>query len=205
MGGISGGGSSQQNIALGKQMAAKYGWTGGQFQDLVTLWTNESGWRTTADNPTSSAYGIPQALPGSKMASAGPNWRTDPKTQIAWGLGYIKDRYGSPSKALSFWNAQDPHWYESGEWNVRNNQDARVHKGEMILPTKVAQAVRGELTAPGIKGTRREDASVVFAPGSIVVQLTGPVSSTQAKESGRRIVDAMMDDARMKMLVGSAP
>ena len=59
----------------------------------------ESGWNVYADNPSSSAYGIPQALPGSKMASAGADWATNPVTQIRWGLGYIQDRYGSPCGA----------------------------------------------------------------------------------------------------------
>ena len=61
---------------------------------------SESGWRVNADNPSSSAYGIPQALPGSKMATAGADWATNPVTQIRWGLGYIQDRYGSPVQRL---------------------------------------------------------------------------------------------------------
>ena len=69
----------------------------------------ESGWDIHAANPTSSAYGIPQALPGSKMSSAGPNWEDNPETQIRWGLGYIRDRYGSACSALSFKNGAG--WY----------------------------------------------------------------------------------------------
>jgi hypothetical protein len=105
------GGSPDQNRALGKLMAAQYGWTGSQWDALETLWTGESGWRTDADNPNSDAYGIPQALPGSKMASAGSDWKTNPATQIKWGLGYIKSRYGSPRAALNAWNSRNPHWY----------------------------------------------------------------------------------------------
>ncbi len=71
--------------------------------------SSESGWRVDADNPSSSAYGIPQALPGSKMASAGADWATNPVTQIRWGLGYIADRYGSPCSAWSFKNGNG--WY----------------------------------------------------------------------------------------------
>jgi hypothetical protein len=70
-----------------------------QFGCLVKLWDKESGWRTTAANPSSGAYGIPQALPGEKMASAGDDWRTSARTQIKWGLGYIKDRYDTPCGA----------------------------------------------------------------------------------------------------------
>ena len=91
-----------------RYMASTYGWCGGQFTCLVNLWNHESGWRTSAHNP-SGAHGIPQALPGSKMATAGPNWYSDPHTQIKWGLKYIKGRYGSPCNALSSWNGKG--WY----------------------------------------------------------------------------------------------
>ena len=70
------------------------------FGCLQNLWNRESGWRYDAEN-ASGAYGIPQALPGSKMASAGPDWQTNPATQIKWGLGYIKDNYGSPCSAYA--------------------------------------------------------------------------------------------------------
>ena len=80
-----------------------------QFSCLDRLWTKESGWRTTADNPSSSAYGIPQALPGSKMASAGSDWRTNPATQIAWGLSYIAGSYGTPCAAWA--HSQSHNWY----------------------------------------------------------------------------------------------
>lgn len=72
-----------------------------QFNCLVDLWNRESGWQYDAEN-ASGAYGIPQALPGAKMASAGSNWATDPTTQITWGLGYIKNVYGSPCAAWNF-------------------------------------------------------------------------------------------------------
>jgi hypothetical protein len=73
-----------------------YNWAPWQFHYLDLLWIRESGWNRYASNPYSGAYGIPQALPGSKMASAGPDWRTSARTQIVWGMGYIKSRYGSP-------------------------------------------------------------------------------------------------------------
>lgn len=85
------------------------GWTEQDFQNLVLLWNRESGWRWNADNPTSDAYGIPQALPGSKMASAGADWATNPKTQVDWGLQYIQQRYGSPTAAWS--HSQATGWY----------------------------------------------------------------------------------------------
>ena len=99
------------NIALGKTLAAARGFTGSEFDCLYTLWMGESGWRTDAANPTSSAYGIPQSLPGSKMASVAPDWMTNPSTQITWGLNYIASRYKTPCIALSMWQARSPHWY----------------------------------------------------------------------------------------------
>jgi hypothetical protein len=75
-----------------------------QFGCLDNIWTRESGWRYNAEN-ASGAYGIPQALPGSKMASAGADWQTNPATQIRWGLGYIKSIYGTPCNAWAFWQA----------------------------------------------------------------------------------------------------
>lgn len=100
--------SSGSTRDIGKRMAAARGWTGEQWTCLNNLWTRESGWRTTAAG-YSGAYGIPQALPGSKMASAGADWRTNPATQISWGLGYISGRYGTPCGA---WGAfQSKGWY----------------------------------------------------------------------------------------------
>ncbi|MFM5903558.1 MAG: lytic transglycosylase domain-containing protein [Microbacteriaceae bacterium] len=79
----------------------QHGWQRDQYSCLVKLWDRESNWRHTATNRSSGAYGIPQALPGIKMASAGADWMTNPETQIRWGLGYIEGRYGSPCGALA--------------------------------------------------------------------------------------------------------
>lgn len=99
--------------AYAKTQMKAYGWDDNQFACLVELWNHESGWNYTADNPTSDAYGIPQALPGEKMASEGADWATNPQTQIRWGLKYIKDRpdYGSPCAAWTLWQQRSPHWY----------------------------------------------------------------------------------------------
>jgi len=90
-------------------MASMYGWGEDQFGCLVSLWSKESGWNVSAQNGSSGAYGIPQALPGSKMASAGADWATNPATQITWGLGYIAGRYGTPCGAWSTSESQG--WY----------------------------------------------------------------------------------------------
>jgi len=96
-----------QQIAL--SMLSSFGWSSSQFSCLVSLWNRESGWNTYASNPSSGAYGIPQALPGSKMASAGADWASNPATQIKWGLGYIQSVYGSPCAAWD--HSQAVGWY----------------------------------------------------------------------------------------------
>jgi hypothetical protein len=102
------GGTPEQNIALARALAQrKYGWDREELRALVELGGRESGWRADAKNPTSGAFGIPQALPATKMnakAQAG-----DPRAQIAWMLNYIKERYGSPSQALAWHDAHN--WY----------------------------------------------------------------------------------------------
>ncbi|MEU4213074.1 transglycosylase SLT domain-containing protein [Streptomyces sp. NPDC026206] len=80
-----------------------------QFQCFSKIVEHESGWKHTATNASSGAYGLVQALPGSKMASAGADWKTNPATQIKWGMDYMKDRYGSPCGAWTFWQAHN--WY----------------------------------------------------------------------------------------------
>lgn len=86
-----------------------YGWGGGEYTCLVSLWTRESNWLTDATNPSSGAYGIPQALPPSKYATAGSDWLTNYRTQVSWGLGYIRSRYGSPCAAWA--HSESRGWY----------------------------------------------------------------------------------------------
>jgi len=95
--------------AIARDKVAARGWGADQFNCLVSLWNKESGWRVNAQNSSSGAYGIPQALPGSKMGSAGADWATNAGTQIEWGLGYITDRYGSPCGAWG--KSQADGWY----------------------------------------------------------------------------------------------
>jgi len=98
-------GSPQQ---IAEAMLGSFGWSSSQFACLDPLWAHESGWSVTAANPD-GAYGIPQALPGSKMASAGPDWQNDAATQIRWGLEYIQAMYGSPCGAWD--HEQATGWY----------------------------------------------------------------------------------------------
>jgi hypothetical protein len=87
--------------AIARSMLRHFGWWPRQFKYLNSLWNRESSWNVYASNPYSGAYGIPQAVPGGKMASAGGKWRTSARTQIRWGMRYIKGRYRSPERA---WN-----------------------------------------------------------------------------------------------------
>ncbi|WP_055573776.1 transglycosylase SLT domain-containing protein, partial [Streptomyces prasinopilosus] len=80
-----------------------------QYQCFSNIVQRESGWNHTATNASSGAYGLVQALPASKMASAGSDWKTNPATQISWGVGYMNERYGSPCAAWDFWQANN--WY----------------------------------------------------------------------------------------------
>ncbi|QNF93559.1 hypothetical protein [Janibacter sp. YB324] len=95
----------------GKELAAEYGWGDDQWSCLVSLWIGESNWDYSATNSSSGAYGIPQSLPASKMATAGDDWKTNPITQMEWGMDYIKTSYGDPCGAKAFWDSNDPHWY----------------------------------------------------------------------------------------------
>jgi membrane protein involved in colicin uptake len=100
--------NAAQQIAR-QLMANQYGWGDDQFGCLVSLWDKESGWNVNAYNASSGATGIPQALPGNKMASAGADWQTNPATQITWGLGYIASRYSTPCDA---WDKSEASgWY----------------------------------------------------------------------------------------------
>jgi hypothetical protein len=90
-------------------MKNKFGYDDDDYSCFNNIIIRESRWQIDATNPSSGAYGIPQALPGSKMASAGSDWRTNPATQIIWSLGYMKDRYGSPCAAWSFKRSHG--WY----------------------------------------------------------------------------------------------
>lgn len=108
---LPGGGSNATNMALAHQMMLG-SWGEGQWPALQALWQAESGFSSTATNPSSGAFGIPQALPASKMGAAAVAGNAG--AQIAWGLRYIAGRYGSPAAAYSAWQSRSPHWYAQG-------------------------------------------------------------------------------------------
>ena len=95
--------------AIAREMVLARGWDEGQFACLAALWKRESNWRVNAMNQSSGAYGIPQALPGEKMATAGADWQTNPATQITWGLNYISARYETPCGAWA--SSESKGWY----------------------------------------------------------------------------------------------
>lgn len=141
-----------------KKLLDQYGWRGqwGAFNALVM---GESGWRVNATNPSSGAYGIPQALPGSKMASAGADWRTSGYTQLRWMMNYIKSTYGSPARAYAMWSARSPHWYGNGgvitEPILGVGRSGRQYmfgehgKEETVIPGRVA--TEAQFTPAGIE------------------------------------------------------
>ncbi len=99
------------NRAIGCALLLQWGFGLDQMACLEPLWTHESGWNEKAKNSSSGSYGIPQALPASKMAAYGSDYLTNPATQIKWGLDYIKNRYTTPCNAWTLWQERSPHWY----------------------------------------------------------------------------------------------
>ncbi|MFI6815053.1 transglycosylase SLT domain-containing protein [Nonomuraea sp. NPDC050328] len=97
------------NKRIARDMLQQRAWSFQEFRCLDSLWTRESNWNHRAQNPSSGAYGIPQALPAGKMSGAGRDWRHNPATQIRWGLRYIKDRYGRPCGAWGHFRSHN--WY----------------------------------------------------------------------------------------------
>jgi hypothetical protein len=97
------------NKAIACALLPEWGYGIDQMSCLIPMWTKESGWNERARNPSSGSYGIPQALPASRMAAYGADYLTNPTPQIKWGLSYVKSRYGGPCKAWTFWQAHG--WY----------------------------------------------------------------------------------------------
>ena len=95
--------------AIGYQMVKAMGWDDNEWSCLSALWMRESNWNAYSHNPSSGAYGIPQAVPGEKMASAGADWATNPETQVRWGIAYITGRYGTPCGAWQ--HSEEQGWY----------------------------------------------------------------------------------------------
>jgi hypothetical protein len=139
-----------------------YNWDSSQLSSLISLWNGESGWNPAAYNPNGGATGIPQALPGSKMASAGADWRTNPATQIRWGENYIYDVYGTPSNAWAQWQARSPHWYGEGMPATLFNKRTLIGVGES-----------GPETVTVARGDKRGDLSPRAFAAAVADALSG--------------------------------
>lgn len=135
--------------ATAKAMLAQFGWGDDQWPPLQALWQRESGWSVSANNPASGAFGIPQSLPASKMASAGADYLTNAATQIKWGLGYIKERYGSPAAADAFQRANN--WYAKGTYSAFPGWAAIGERGPELMKMRGGEQVTplGDLAGGG--------------------------------------------------------
>lgn len=201
------------NVALARKMAAQRGWTGKEWDALYAVWNQESGFNTTAGTPA-RAYGIPQALPGNKMASAGADWISNPKTQIRWGLGYIEGRYHDPLGALAHKHATDSNlgshalmaqpggWYETGKWKLIRDEIAQLHRGEMVVPASTAEKLRQAISSPasaggpsGGSGRRRLPVQLVF-----MVQRG---TDAEMRQAARKFVQYVEDDSDIELVSSS--
>lgn len=180
-----GGGNAQATGAAqqyAKSILGRYGWGPSQFGPLKQLWQHESNWRYDALNRSSGALGIPQALPGSKMRSAGADYRTNAKTQIRWGLGYIKGRpdYGSPARAWSKWQSRSPHWYDDGGYlqpglNLAYNGTGRP---EPVFTSTQANALTRIAASPSAGGGGQFEGDLYLDSGSFLGHVRGEVQQT---------------------------
>lgn len=193
------------NMQIAQAMLGRFGWGGGQWAPLRELWRGESGWRTTAKNPTSGAYGIPQALPASKMASAGADWRTNPATQIKWGLGYIKSRYGSPMRAYAAWRSRSPHWYGEGGSITEPIAGIGMRTGRSY---GFGERGRREYVVPDYAGMRAvagggaaAGASVVVQTGALQITIAGNADANDVVSAGNRLIHEL--SAMLGAKVGS--
>lgn len=142
------------NQAIGQSIASAYGWgSGSEWNAYNSLVMGESGWNQYATNPSSGAYGIPQALPGNKMASEGADWKTNPSTQIKWMMGYITARYGDPVHAYSQWLARTPHWYEAGGKIPALKDGAYIRRRAGGTIVRVAEGMNDEAVVPLPRGS----------------------------------------------------
>lgn len=186
--------------AYAKQLLTKYGWAG-QWAAFNNIEMSEAGWDYKATNPTSGAYGLAQALPASKMSSAGADWRTNGDTQLQWMMQYIKGRYGDPSAAWSF--HQKNNWYAAGAWSIDKDQNATVHQGEMIIPAAQAETIRQTLLNNSFNPNLAKSSSgSTFQFGNINITLPSSFTGTQPEvnQLGKAIADAAESQLRVKNL-----
>lgn len=182
------GGAATGGDALAAQNYARsvlgyFGWGQDQMAPLISLWNGESGWLWWKRNPSSGAYGIPQSLPANKMAAAGPDWLTNPATQINWGLGYIKNRrdYGSPAAAWSKWLSRSPHWYADGGQVAARLPRPRAYDNGGALPPGMSTVWNGTGKPENVRTSGQEDA-MVGAVKSLEDRLVSVIDSMMSRE-----------------------
>lgn len=196
-------GNPTGNKALGKQMAAAYGWgSGPQWDALHELWMRESGWSSTADNPTSDAYGIPQAMSNLYPETATREWRESAAKQIEWGLKYIAGRYkkNGPIEAVQFHDRMN--WYDRGAWSIPGDQVAKLHAGEMVLTKQQATTMRQAMLEQGLgTGSGRGGGSITIDMGNVNISM--PAATAEgAQSAAKQFVDYVAADDRVKTLMG---
>jgi TP901 family phage tail tape measure protein len=206
-----GGGGSSANQKIGATLAATRGWVGPQWAALKNLWNGESGWNERALNKSSGAYGIPQSLPASKMASAGSDWKTNPATQIKWGLSYIASRYGNPLNAYSAWLSRSPHWYAKGTggaapglaWVGEKGPELVNFKGgEDVLshPDSMAFAKAKGIKLPGYaSGTIMNAADRVRRDKQRVADAKDDLARARARHKGVAAAEKRLEAARKEL------
>lgn len=198
------GGTPNKNMQIALAMMGQYGWGQGQWPMLRALWQGESGWNEHAHNPSSGAHGIPQSLPASKMRSAGRDYMTNPATQIKWGLGYIKQRYGSPQRAYAAWRSRNPHWYGDGGEITEPIAGIGMRTGKAY-----GFGERGnEWVVPGYAGARGPaaagapaGASVVVQSGAFQITIAGDANRDDVIAAGNRLIQEL--SAMLGAKVGS--
>jgi murein DD-endopeptidase MepM/ murein hydrolase activator NlpD len=193
------------NKAIVKQMAAAKGWTGKQWDALYQLVMHESGFNSNAKNPTSSAYGLFQFLSGT-WSGYGVKKTSDPRGQTQAGLAYIAQRYGTPASAWSKWQARSPHWYDTGAWSIDRDQNALVHKDEMIIPAKEARQIREVLLngtpykANNTAGATSSGLQITIEQGAIVITTSGSVTPSGVNDLGKAIADQLAQNDKIHKL-----
>jgi murein DD-endopeptidase MepM/ murein hydrolase activator NlpD len=195
------------NQAIVKQMAAAKGWTGKQWDALYQLVMHESGFKNTAQNPTSTAFGLFQFLNGT-WSGYGVKKTSDPRGQTQAGLAYIADRYGNPANAWSKWQARSPHWYDSGAWEMPRDEQIVAHQGEMIIRAKEARQIRevllngsayGATSKPGAQ-TAGAGLQITIEQGAITISTNAGVTSTGVNDLGKAIADQLAQNEKIKKL-----
>lgn len=185
------------NKAIVKQMAAAKGWSGREWDALYQLVMHESGFKNTAQNPTSTAFGLFQFLNGT-WGDFGVKKTSDARGQTQAGLAYIAQRYGTPSKAWSKWQARSPHWYEQGAWELQGDQPMVGHKGEMVIPALPAKQIREILLNGNAYGAAKAGGQssgggiqITIEKGAITVTTSGGVTSSGVNDLGKAIADQL--------------